>query len=101
MNEKLEKLNQEIEKTEKKLRRAQHEEKILEHKIKTLTRKQRTHRLCTRAAMPESYIPHPEAITDEQDSPFLKLLFHKDSTGQPMEELLHGNGTETEGEERR
>ena len=64
MNEKLEKLNQEIEKTEKKLRRAQHEEKILEHQIKTLTRKERTHRLCTRAAMLESYLPHPEAITD-------------------------------------
>lgn len=82
MNEKLEKLNQEIEKTEKKLRRAQREEKILEHQIKTLTRKERTHRLCTRAAMLESYLPHPEAITDEQVSLFLKLLFHKDSTRQ-------------------
>ena len=50
MNEKLEALNQEIEKTEKKLRRVQHEEKILEQQIKTLTRKERTHRLCTRAA---------------------------------------------------
>ncbi len=77
MNEKLEKLNQEIEKTEKKLRRAQHEEKILEHQIKTLTRKERTHRLCTRAAMLESYLPHPEAITDEQVSLFLKLLFRQ------------------------
>ena len=77
MNEKLEALNQEIEKTEKKLRRAQHEEKILEHQIKTLTRKERTHRLCTRAAMLESYLPHPEAITDEQVSLFLKLLFHQ------------------------
>lgn len=71
--------------TEKKLRRAQHEEKILEHQIKTLTRKERTHRLCTRAAMLESYLPHPEAITDEQVSLFLKLLFHKDSTRQLME----------------
>ena len=84
MNEKLEKLNQEIEKTEKKLRRAQHEEKILEHQIKTLTRKERTHRLCTRAAMLESYLPHPEAITDEQVSLFLKLLFRQDSTRQPQ-----------------
>ena len=88
MNEKLEALNQEIEKTEKKLRRAQHEEKILEHQIKTLTRKERTHRLCTRAAMLESYLPHPEAITDEQVSLFLKLLFHKDSTRQLMEKYL-------------
>ena len=68
MNEKLEKLNQEIEKTEKKLRWAQQEEKRLTHQAKALTRKERTHRLCTRAAMLESYLPHPEAITDEQVS---------------------------------
>ena len=92
MNAKLEALNQEIEKTEKKLRRAQHEEKILEHQIKTLTRKERTHRLCTRAAMLESYLPHPEAITDEQVSLFLKLLFRQDSTRQLMEKVFTGNG---------
>lgn len=99
MNEKLEALNQEIEKTEKKLRRAQHEEKRLEHQIKTLTRKERTHRLCTRAAMLESYLPHPEAITDEQVSLFLKLLFHKDSTHQLIEKVFAGNSTEKEGAE--
>ena len=88
MNEKLEALNQEIEKTEKKLRRARHEEKILEHQIKTLTRKERTHRLCTRAAMLESYLPHPEVITDEQVSLFLKLLFRQDSTRQLMEKVF-------------
>ena len=91
MNEKLEKLNQEIEETEKKLRWAQQEEKRLTHQAKTLTRKERTHRLCTRAAMLESYLPHPEAITDEQVSVFLKLLFHKDSTRQLMEKVFAGN----------
>ena len=103
MNEKLEALNQEIEKTEKKLRRAQHEEKILEkrltHQAKALTRKERTHRLCTRAAMLESYLPHPEAITDEQVSLFLKLLFRQDSTRQLVEKVFAGNGTEKEGAE--
>src|SRR5699024_12811874 len=72
---------------------------ILEHQIKTLTRKERTHRLCTRAAMLESYLPHPEAITDEQVSLFLKLLFRKDSTRQLMEKVFAGNGTEKEGAE--
>ena len=81
MNEKLEKLNQEIEKDRsKKLRRAQHKEKMLEHQIKTLTRKERTHRLCTRGAMLESHLPHPESVTDEQVSSFLKVLFHRGST---------------------
>ena len=96
MSEKLEKLNQEIEKTEKKLR---WEEKRLIHQAKTLTRKERTHRLCTRAAMLESYLPHPGAITDEQVSLFLKLLFHKDSTRQLMEKVFAGTGTAKEGTE--
>ena len=87
------------EKTEKKLRRAQHEEKMLEHQIKTLTRKERTHRLCTRAAMLESYLPHPEAITDEQVSVFLKLLFRQDSTRQLMEKVFAENSTAKEGAE--
>ena len=81
MNEKLEKLNQEIEKTEARLRRAQHEEKILEHQRKKF-----------RAAMLESYIPNTEAVTDEQVSLFLKLLFHQDSTRQRMEKVFAGNG---------
>ena len=92
MNEKMETLNQEIEKTEKKLRWAKQEEKRLTHQIKTLTRKERTHRLCTRAAMLESYLPYPEAITDEQVSLLLKLLFHKDSIRQLMEKVFAGNG---------
>lgn len=54
--EKLEKINQDIEKTENRLRRAKQEEKILQHQLKTLNRKERTHRLCTRGAMLESYL---------------------------------------------
>lgn len=96
MNEKLEKLNQEIEKAEAKLRRAQHQEKILEHRIKTLTRKERTHRLCTRGAMLESYIPHPEAATDGQVSTILKLLFHRSDTRQLVEKILAENREDTE-----
>lgn len=88
MNEKLEKLNQEIEKTEAKLRRAQHREKMLEHQIKTLNRKERTHRLCTRGAMLESYLPHPEAISDGQVNTFLKILFHGSNTRQLMEKFF-------------
>ena len=56
-----------------------------------IPKKERTHRLCTRAAMLESYLPHPEAITDEQVSLFLKLLFRQDSTRQLMEKVFAGN----------
>ena len=63
------------------------------------TRKERTHRLCTRGGMLESYLPHPEAIMDEQVSLFLKLLFHKDSTRQLMEKVFAENSTAKEGAE--
>lgn len=91
INEKLEKLNQEIAKGEARLRRAQHEEKILEHQVKQLTRKERTHRLCTRGAMLESYFPHPEAVTDEQVSQILRVLFHQEAARQLMESILAKN----------
>lgn len=96
MNEKLKQLNQEIAKGEARLRRAQHEEKILGHQIKTLTRKERTHRLCTRGAELERYLPHPELLPEEQVKLFLKLLFHRDSTRQLMEQVFDGTGTEKE-----
>ena len=94
MNEKLEKLNQEIEKAEAKLRRAQHQEKILEHQIKKLTRKERAHRLCTRGAMLESHLPHPEAVTDEQINTILKVLFHRSNTKCLLEQVLAENQKE-------
>ena len=66
MNEKLEKLNRELAKGEARLRRAQHEEKILKHQIKQLTRKERTHRLCTRGAMLDSFLISNELLLREQ-----------------------------------
>ena len=75
MNEKLEKLNRELAKGEARLRRAQHEEKILEHQIKRLTRKERTHRLCTRGAMLESFLIRPEVLTDDDVMDILKQAF--------------------------
>ena len=88
MNEKLEKLNREIKRSEAKLRRAQHEEKMLQHQMKQLTRKERTPRLCTRGAMLESYLPNPDAATDEQVSQLLKLLFHRDDNRQLIEKVF-------------
>ncbi len=96
MNEKLEKLNQEIAKTEAKLRRMEHKEKMLEHQIKKLNRKERTHRLCTRGAMLESHLPHPESVTDEQVSTLLKILFHRSDTRQLMGKIFEENKEDAE-----
>ena len=63
---KLEKLNRELEKSEKKLRKAINDEKALQHQLKQLTRKERTHRLCTRGGMLESFLQEPERLTDDE-----------------------------------
>ena len=68
---KLEKLNRELEKSEKKLRKAINDEKALQHQLKQLTRKERTHRLCTRGGMLESFLQEPERLTDDD----IMLLF--------------------------
>ena len=62
---KLEKLNWELEKSEKKLRKAINDEKALQYQLKQLTRKERTHRLCTRGGMLESFLQEPERLTDD------------------------------------
>ena len=88
INEKLEKLNQEIAKGEARLRRAQHEEKILERQMKQLTRKERTHRLCTRGAMLESFLTRPEVLTDDDVMELLTFIFHSEAVQKKLNMLI-------------
>ena len=88
MNEKLKKLNQQLAKSEARLRRAQHEEKILEHQMKQLTRKERTHRLCTRGAMLESFLIRPEVLTDDDVMDILKQTFSKNGMKEVVAESV-------------
>ena len=73
---KLEKLNRELEKSEKKLRKAINDEKALQHQLKQLTRKERTHRLCTRAVS-YTHLIEPlkisRSISDRVDYPPIRL----------------------------
>ena len=93
---KLEKINKDIEETKNRLRRAEQEEKILQHCLKTLNRKERTHRLCTRGAMLESYLPQPETLTDEQVNMILKILFNTSNISQIFDEILVENQRKSE-----
>ena len=88
MNEKLEKLNQQLAKGEARLRRAQHEEKILEHQMKQLTRKERTHRICTRGAMLESFLIRPEVLTDDDVMEILKQAFSQTDMKEVVSESV-------------
>ena len=75
-NEKLEKLKHEQYVAERKLTAAKHKEKRLESEIKRLTRSERTHRLCTRAGMLETFLREPTILTDDDVMELLTFIFH-------------------------
>ena len=90
---KLEKLNRELEKSEKKLRKAINDEKALQHQLKQLTRKERTHRLCTRGAMLESFLIRPEVLTDDDVMDILKQAFSQTGIKEIVAESVKGRIT--------
>ena len=73
-NEQLEKLKQQKYVAEKKLIAAKHKEKRLESELKRLTRSERTHRLCTRAGMLETFLREPTILTDDDVMELLTFM---------------------------
>ncbi len=80
------------EKRKKKLRKAINDEKALQHQLKQLTRKERTHRLCTRGGMLESFLQEPERLTDDDVKVLLKIIFHRQDTQELLKKKTAGNG---------
>ena len=87
LNEKLEKLKQEQNIVEKQLTVAKQKEKQLQSELKRLNRSERTHRLCTRAGMLESFLPNPELLTDDEVMAVLKIAFHQPAMKPVLEKL--------------
>lgn len=65
-----------------------HKEKILCHQIKDLTRKERTHRLCVRAGMLESFLKEPGLLSDDQVMELLKIAFRQTEVQEALTEML-------------
>ena len=93
-NEQLEKLKQQQYVAEKKLTAAKHKEKRLESEIKRLTRSERTHRLCTRAGMLETFLREPTLLTDDDVMELLTFIFHSEAVQKKLN-LLIENRKET------
>lgn len=87
-NEKLEKLKHDMYVSEKKLTAAKHKEKRLQNEIKRLTRSERTHRLCTRAGMLETFLQEPTLLTDDDVMELLTFLFHGESAQKKLNLLI-------------
>ena len=67
----------------------QHQEKMLEHRIPELTCKARTHRLCTRGGMLESFLVCPGELTDDQVMELLKISFRQPEVVLALAKMVH------------
>lgn len=94
-NVQLEKLKHQKYIAEKKLTAAKHREKRLQHELKQLTRSERTHRLCTRAGMLETFLREPTVLTDDDVMELLTFIFHSEAVQKKLNMLIE-NRKETE-----
>ena len=76
-------------KAEQQLRYHQNREKILEHRLSQLNRKERVHRLCTRAGMLESFLIAPEELTNDQVMELLKIAFRQPEVALALAKMIH------------
>lgn len=86
--EKLEKLEREKYVVERKLTAAMHKEKRLQSELKRLTRSGRTHRLCTRAGMLETFLKEPTTLTDDDVMELLTFIFHSEAIQKKLDLLM-------------
>ena len=85
----LESLQAELENAERKKKYYEQQEKILTRKvIPKLTRAERTNRLCTRAGMLESFLVHPELLSNDQVMDLLKIAFRQKEVNEALNEML-------------
>ena len=84
----LEKLKHQQYVAEKKLTAAKHREKRLQHEIKRLTRSERTHRLCTRGGMLETFLREPATLTDDDVMELLTFIVHSEAVQKKLNMLI-------------
>ena len=61
---------------------------MLQSEIKRLTRNERTHRLCTRGGMVESFIQESEKLTDDQVMELLTVAFSQPEVSALLQNML-------------
>lgn len=88
MSEELEKLRHKQYVAERKLTAAKHKEKRLQSELKRLTRSERTHRLCTRAGMLETFLKEPTLLTDEDVMELLTFIFQSEAVQKKLNLLI-------------
>ncbi len=88
INDKIEKLEEERRVNNQRLKAARNAEKAMIREMKKLTRSERTHRLCTRAGMLESFLKEPTLLTDDDVMELLRFLFHGEAAQKKLDFLI-------------
>ena len=99
MSEELEKLRHKQCIAERKLTAAKHKEKRLQNELKRLTRSERTHRLCTRAGMLETFLKEPTVLTDEDVMELLTFIFQSEAVQKKLNLLIESRRETQEADE--
>ena len=99
MSEELEKLRHKQYVAERKLTAAKHKEKRLQSELKRLTRSERTHRLCTRAGMLETFLKEPTVLTDEDVMELLTFIFQSEAVHKKLNLLIESRRETQEADE--
>ena len=84
---------------EKMLTAAKHKEKRLQSELKRLTRSERTHRLCTRAGMLETFLKEPTLLTDEDVMELLTFIFQSEAVQKKLNLLIESRRETQEADE--
>ena len=92
-------LRSEKSKAEQKLRSCQHREKILERQMSELNRRERVHRLCTRAGMLEIFLKEPTVLTDEDVMEPLTFIFQSEAVQKKLNLLIESRRETQEADE--
>ena len=99
MSEELEKLRHKQYVAERKLTAAKHKEKRLQSELKRLTRSKRTHRLCTRAGMLETFLKEPTVLTDDDVIELLTFIFQSEAVQKKLNLLIESRRETQEADE--
>ena len=99
MSEELEKLRHKQYVAERKLTAAKHKEKRMQSELKRLTKGERTHRLCTRAGMLETFLKEPTVLTDEDVMELLTFIFQSEAVQKKLNLLIESRRETQEADE--
>ena len=71
----------------------------MQSELKRLTRSERTHRLCTRAGMLETFLKEPTVLTDEDVMELPTFIFQREAVHKKLNLLIESRRETQEADE--